>query len=764
MPACTQHGHALASRGLQRLALMVVVASAAAAAQAADTIAPAEDAALRDAQRPRTCLVLGGGGARGAAHVGLLKVLERERVPIDCIVGTSMGAIVGALYASGHTADQIASTLEKTDWNAVMHDSPPRNERSMRRKEDDLRLLGGAEVGVRKGSILLPQGLIQGQRIEAMLRHLLLDVSQVEHFDDLPIPFRAVATDLVTGEKVVFGDGDIVKAVRASMSVPGIFAPVRVDGRLLVDGGIVDNVPVDEARKLGAQRLIVSRVGSPLLTEEQLSTPLAVSQQITHVLMQRVVQMQIDALGPEDVLIVPELGDITSQDFNRSVQAIAAGQKAAEQAVEALRSFGVDDAAYAAFRQRHDAPVWQPPTVAFIEVARDGTRTAAYVEERLEQKVGEPLDVKQLEQDVARIYGEGRYEQVQWRLEERDGAEGIVVEPQDKHWGPDFLHFALRLSDDFDGASNYQLNLEYTRTGLSSRGAEMRLSAGIGEVQQGFAEYYAPFGNAGKQAVSFYGRYRATNRDLSLDAERPFATYRYSQLVGGLRWAWSPHPDWEFALFGERGRESLDLRVGDSDLLGDYHADLGSLGAQIRHDSIDSSAFPSKGQRLSLSYQSFQEALGASGTSGVLRLTWDRAWSLGENRLMGGLRLSSADGSDTLLAGYGFLGGLANLSGYAEQAIFAPQTALVRTVFYRRFSHADSLLTIPLYFGGSLEWGGFWVRRRDVDLGQMMVAGSAFVGAQSFLGPIYLGYGRAEGGADAVYLTFGSLLRTLDGF
>lgn len=736
---------------------------AATAVQAAD-MTPAEEVVPPDAQRPRTCLVLGGGGARGAAHVGLLKVLERERVPIDCIVGTSMGAIVGALYASGQTADQIGNTLETTDWNAVLHDSPPRNERSMRRKEDDLRLLGGVEVGVRKGRISFPQGLIQGQRIESMLRHLLLDVSQTRDFDDLPIPFRAVATDLVTGEKVVFGEGDIVKAVRASMSVPGVFAPVRVDGRLLVDGGIVDNVPVDEARKLGAQRLIVSRVGSPLLTEDQLSTPLAVSQQITHVLMQRAVQMQIDALGPEDILIVPELGDITSEDFNRSAQAIAAGEKAAEQVVAALRRYGVDDAAYMAFRQRHVAPTWQAPTIAFIDVKRDGTRTAAYVEERLEQKVGEPLDVRRLEQDVARIYGEGRYEQVHWHLEERDGAEGIVVEPLDKHWGPDFLHFALRLSDDFDGANNYQLNLEYTRTGLNSRGAEVRLRGGIGEVQQAFAEYYLPLGEGGKQALSFYGNYRATNRDLGLTGSIPLATYRYSQLLGGLRWTWSPQVNWEFALFGERGNERLELQVGDAGALDEYRADLGSLGAQIRHDSIDSSAFPSKGQRLSITYQRFLDALGASDSGGVTRLQWDRAWSLGDNRLMGGVRLSSADGSDALLAAYGFLGGLGNLSGYPEQEIFAPQTALARTVFYRRFSHADSLLTIPLYFGGSLEWGGYWARRGDVDLGDMMIAGSAFVGVQSFLGPIYLGYGRAEGGANSVYLTFGSLLRTLDGF
>ncbi len=745
---------------LAGLALSVSVS----AAQGTDGVATDASTAPAESQRPRTCLVLGGGGARGAAHVGLLRVMERERIPVDCIVGTSMGAIVGALYAAGLSADEIGAALAQTDWNAVMRDSPPRNERSMRRKEDELRLLGGVEVGVQDGKVALPRGVIQGQRIELLFRRLLAPVWQVRDFDDLPIPFRAVATDLLTGEKVVFGEGDLVKAIRASMSVQGVFAPVRVDGRLLVDGGIVDNVPLDEARNLGAERLIVSRVGSPFLTEDQLGSPLAVSQQVTYVLMKRVIEMQLATLGPDDLLLQPDLGDITSQDFNRSVQAAAAGEAAAEKALESLRRFAVDEQTYAAFRARHRPPGEATPTIAFIDVERAGTRTPDFVEGRVQQKVGEPLDVDQLERNLAQVYGEGRYSHVYWSLEEREGQTGLVVSTEDKRWGPDYLHFALRLSDDFEGNSNYQLLAEYTRTGLSARGAELRLRGGVGEVVQAFGEYYAPVGSSGTHAVSLYGNYRATNRDLGFPGEIPLATYRYSQLFGGVRWSVSPHPDWEFALFAERGKEDLELDVGDSGALGNYRVDLGSIGAQLRHDTIDSSAFPSKGQRFSLTYQGFLEGLGATGGSGVTRLQWDRAWSLGDHRLMGGLRVSTADGSDELLAAYGFLGGLANFSGYAEQAIFAPQTALARTVYYRRVSHVDSLLTIPLYVGGSLEWGGYWADRNDVSAGDMRFAGSAFVGAQTFLGPIYLGYGRAEGGADSFYLSFGSLLRTLDGF
>lgn len=712
---------------------------------------------------PRTCLVLGGGGARGAAHIGLLKVLERERVPVDCIVGTSMGAIVGGLYAAGYRAAEIEAVLDAIDWAEVMRDKPPRNERSMRRKEDDLRLLGGVEVGVRDGHIAFPRGLIQGQKMELLLRRLLLATWQVEHFDDLPIPFRAVATDIVSGEKVVFSEGDLALAIRASMSVPGVFAPVRAHGRLLVDGGVVDNVPIGEARALGAQRLIVSRVGSPLMTEEQLDSPLAISHQMANLLMKREVEAQLATLGPQDLLLVPELGTMGSEDFNRSPQAVAVGERAAEQAVAAIRRFQVDEPSYAAFQARHRPPAYEAPSVTFVEVADGNTRTAGFVEQRLQPLAGTPLDMDRMDAVVAGIYGEGRYEQVQWHVADRAGQVGVVVAPQDKRWGPDYLHFALRVADDFDGYSNYQLVTEYTRTGLSEAGAELKLRAELGEVQELFAEYYRPFGASGNNALSSYARYRATDLDLDLVRGGTFASFRYSQWQGGLRWAWSPHADWEAALSLERGRERLRLDVGDPSALNNYAADLGSVALQLRHDSIDSSAFPSRGQRLSLTRQHYVQALGSSNTAEVTRLQWDGAWAHGENRWLGGLRASSTQGS-TLLAAYGFLGGLGNLSGYGEEALFAPQTALARLIYYRRVAHADSLLTIPLYVGGSAEWGGYWRNRSDISSQGMLGAGSMFVGADTFLGPVFLGYGRAEHGQSAFYLTFGSLLRTLDGF
>lgn len=741
-------------RGVVPLAAVLLLTAAVAAA--------ANPPALREMatdQRPRTCLVLGGGGARGAAHVGLLRVLERERVPVDCIVGTSMGAIVGGMYAAGYGAGEIESILEGIDWNDVLHDRTPREQRSVRSKREDLRRLGGIELGVRNGRIALPQGVIQGQRLELLLRRLMLPTWQVAHFDDLPIPFRAVAADIVTGEKVVFAAGELAMAIRASMSVPGAFAPIRVDGRLLVDGGVLDNVPIDEARKLGAQRLIVSRVGSPLADETHLDSPLAISQQTARMLMKRIVEAQIATLGPDDLLISPELGSLGAQEFDRAAEASAIGLAAAEQAVHGIRRYSVDEAAYAEFRKGHRLPAYDAPLVAFVDVLTGKTRTGEYVESRLAGVRGEPLEAEALEGRLAEIYGEGRYQQLQWRLVEGDGGTGLQVEPEDKSWGPDFLHGALRLSSDFDGNSDYQLSLEYAKTGLNARGGEALLRLGLGRIDRLSGEFHQPFGGKDGHALVARAAYRAFDLPVLAQGDADAAQFRHDILGGGVGWRFSPGHRWEISLDAGRHRERTRLLVGDPAQWSGSRVDLTEVALGFRFDTLDGSAFPRRGQRLEAGYRRYLNALGSDVEADVVDVSWDGVVSRGPHSLLAGLSVSSAsDEGGQVLAAQDVLGGLGRLSGYAEGAIFAPQTALARAVYYRRIGHADGLMRMPVYLGGSLELGGHWRRREDVDRDGLTAAASAFLGLGTAMGPILVGYGRAERGIDSFYLFFGSLL------
>jgi len=266
--------------------------------------------------RPRIGLALGGGGARGIAHVSVLREIEDLHIPVDCIAGTSMGALVGGLYASGMSVDDMEDMVRSTDWKRLFDDSIPRKERSWRRKVDDRDALATVGVGLNGGRVRVSPGLLQGERILMMFESRTLGVSAIDDFDELPIPYRAVATDLNTGEAVVLGNGSLALAMRASMSLPGIFQPVELDGRVLLDGGIANQVPIDVVRAMGADIVIAVDVGTPLMTLDRDASLLQVVSQISGMLTVGNTQRMLATLSGRDVLIVPALGDaVATGDF-----------------------------------------------------------------------------------------------------------------------------------------------------------------------------------------------------------------------------------------------------------------------------------------------------------------------------------------------------------------------------------------------------------------------------------------------------------------
>ncbi|MBL8297044.1 MAG: patatin-like phospholipase family protein [Rhodanobacteraceae bacterium] len=716
----------------------------------------------------KTCLVLSGGGARGAAHIGVLKVLERERIPVDCVTGTSMGAVAGGLYAAGYDAQAIELVLKGIDWRDMFRDNPPREELPMRRKEDELRFLSNIELGLKDGSIALPRGLVQGQKMQLLLRRLLLSTALLSDFDQLPIPFRSVATDIGSGEKVVFADGDLAMAIRASMSVPGAFAPIRYRGRLMVDGGVVDNMPIDLAREMGGTQLIVVNVSEPLAGEDQLNSPFGIANQMLTALMKRETDAQIATLDHErDVLLVPDMADMGSAEFHRTEEAVAAGTQAALANLDALRRYRVSEADYAAFQARHRQRPFDPPLVAFLNVLRGRSRTAAYVEQRLSDAVGKPLDMAKLEKDIGLAYGDGNYERITYALEQREGQTGLAVQPVDKGWGPNFLRFGLRLSDDFAGRNSYQLIGEANFTGLNEYGGESRNRAELGRVTGLHSEFYQPFGESGQFYVAPYLDYRAYNVTLSnnvASADEALAEYRRSRSNSGVELGYTPSSTWRLSGALAHHYDEARRRVGPPDL--PKAVNEISLSALLRatHDNLDDSGFPSRGTRLELSHEFLvgdsNSGGSNSGSSDVLRLSWDSAFSYGASRWLLGARIHSAGGDGQLLSTFGGLGGLGNLSGYSDNQLLANQTALARVIYYRRLNDTTRLFSMPIYLGGSLEAGGVWSSREAINREDLIGAGSVFVGLDTFLGPVFLGFGHAEGGNNSFYLSFGSLLRS----
>jgi NTE family protein len=707
----------------------------------------------------RIGLVLGGGGARGAAHVGVLRVLERERIPIHAIAGTSVGAIIGGLYAAGYSADEIEQIIEGIDWQDLFRDQPSRESLPMREKEVDLALVSNVEIGVREGRLSTPTELVQGQKLDLLLRRLLLPVSSIDDFDALPTPFRAIATDVARVEPVVFSSGDLALAIRASMAVPGAFAPVPFENTLLVDGGFVDNVPISVARSMGVDRLIVVNVGEPLAPPSKVHNSLQILMQVVSRLMQDRTNAQIAALWNDDVLLVPELGELTSASFPRAPEGFDAGETAAIERLDQLRSMSVSEPSYVAWQAERSQRRDGVPAVQFAEVRGDRSATAALVEDHIDVEPGEPLDVTALERDVAGAYGRGTYERISYRFIERDGATGLEIVPVDKAWGPLFFRPGLQINDDFTGGDDYQLNVEARLTGLTARGAEWRSLLEIGRVFGLTSDFYLPFGRRGAWFVKPLASYTEIDQPLPFQ-QSVIAEYRVKSLHGELELGRDIGDRLRLSVALVRGQDNADLRIGPPTLPTDLVADTGGVRASVLWDDLDSVRFPSRGSRVEISYSGFDTALGSQQDGDLTRITADVAFSAGANSLVLGARGWLAKRPIDAYQNTAYLGGLANLSGLAERELIGLQQLLVRGIYYRRLgAESQALFSVPMYLAASLEGGNVWNDYDDVSFGDLLGAGSVFLGIDLPIGPLQLGYGRAFDGRQSFYLMIGSLYR-----
>jgi len=726
-------------------------------------LAPALPAAAATATGERPCvgLVLGGGGARGAAHVGVLKVLERERIPVCAIAGTSMGAVVGSLYASGMRPAEIEAALASVDWQDLFTDDPVRAGLPMRRKEAQLNYRAELEAGWRDGAPVLPSGAVQGQKLGLLLRRLMLDASQTTHFDDLPIPFRAIATDIVSGERVVFAEGDLAMAVRASMAVPAVFAPAEIDGRILVDGGIVDNLPVGVVREMGADVVIAVDVGSPLLAREDIRTPLDVAYQMVSVLMQEKTNRSITSLGDGDVLIVPPLGSFSSAAFDESVSVIGKGVDAAEAEAPRFRHLALPEAEYAAWRSgRRIAPLDPATTIGFIDVAPGRSRTQRLVAYRAQGLVGGPLDPEAIDAAVAGTYAEGAYQSLGWRPVQRDGQTGIELLPVDKAWGPVFFNVGLQISDDFAGNSDYQLTAELLKTGVSGDGDELRALLRLGQVMEVSADWFAPIDLDRRFYASLDTGYRAFDVPFVIGTTR-VADFRVSRTTFGARVGLQTDPRWALEATMRRSRFLGREVVGTFDVE-DLTQQTSSFGARAVWDTLDRLSFPSQGSRAVLSIDRYEPVLGADGEGWVARWRSDTVLSRGKHHLLLGTRWADTRGAPPDLAAFSTLGGFLNLSGTLERSFTGQTLGYGRAVYYYRLGDANALFAVPTYLGASAEIGQVGDDALDFSWERSTRAGGVFVGMSSPFGPILFGYGRTNRGNDTWTLNFGNLIRNED--
>ncbi|HWS74450.1 MAG TPA: patatin-like phospholipase family protein [Quisquiliibacterium sp.] len=730
-------------------------AAAAEGSPSAGAAATERSPASASGRRPTIALALSGGGARGAAHVGVLKVLEELRVPVDCVAGASMGAIVGGVYAAGMSVDAMERTITGTDWRAVFDDAPPRAELSMRRKAEDYRGLADPEFGVGRNGLSLPKGVISGVTLESFLRLLTQPVLDVDDFSRLPIPFRAVATDIVSGETVVLDRGNLSQALRASMAIPGAVSPVEIDGRLLVDGGVTDNLPIDLARATcDADVIIAVNIQTPLLRREDITSAVGVLGQLVNLLGKGRVDRQLAGLGDADVLISPELGDISAGSFERTPDAIVIGEAAARELTESLRRYSLPPQEYAELRVRQASA---PVRLGRVDgIAFEGHRRTnpEVLRSLVNSRPGEPLTEEGIASDLRRVYGRGDFERVDYRIAAEEGRRTLTIGVQEKATGPGYLRFGLGFATDFEGASQVNVRGSYRRTWINSLGGELLLDAQFGRHDLALGEWYQPLAADGRYFVAPY---------LSLDSSRR-AFYLLDRSVAELRTNDSRAGIDVGAVFGTIAEARLGVaarRASSSTVIGlpliaDDDETARGLRARVLVDALDRPYFSRDGYALWLDAYAWKPA-GESDQAAWRRIDGRLDYALSAGRHTWNLSLQGASPLGTELPVFDkfTLGGPFRLSGYPMDRYMADGYVFARLQYYQRTYALPNPLGTGVYAGVSLEAGRLYRQVAIGDIPGTLGTAAFFLGADTFVGPVYLLAGFAPDGNRALHLVIG---------
>ncbi len=733
------------------------------AAQPATTLAP---------ERPRVALVLSGGGARGFSHVGVLKALEAARVPVDMVVGTSMGAIIGGLYASGMTPDELEREILEVDWGNLFTGNIPRQALSQRRKEQDFTFSPVLQLGFRNGQFTLPAGTVSSRSLELLLRRYTLHTRHLTDFDQLPIPFRAIATDMVSGEAVLLQQGDLAAALRASMSVPGLFSPLDWEGRLLGDGGLVNNLPVDVARQMGADLVIAVNIGTPLASRDSLGSVVGVTLQMINILTEQNVARNVALLTPNDLLLQPQLGTLSSASFDQAPALVQLGLAYGESVRTALDAFAIEPLAYDAWQAQRRERYAQlmnglPETLAFVRIEGTNDRQTRRLARQLDVQPGDAPDALEIERDLERLIALDDYVRLDYRLEPEPGSarEGLVYQLTDDPASLNQFRIGLDLKTDFQGLGDFSLRISHNRRDLNHLGAQWRNRVELGATVAAGTELYHPFGSDQQLFLSTYADHELRRIEWFDEAGDPLAQLRRRTTRLGI------DAGWHLGRTGNTGDLRLGLVLSRRQSLPQLANRLGAnpvrdiawSEAAWRFawvaDQLDHANFPESGHRYSVDLQSGRYRVEGSNT-GFLRwtATANEVFRSGPHIWNAYLSLArSSTVSPSAVDEYA-LGGFQNLSGYRPGQLAGNEVALARLGYYRRMEPSPGLAR-AWYVGGTLEAGVVWKQassrtlQRSID--RWRLGSSLYVGADTRLGPVYLSLVHAPKGYTGLYFLLG---------
>jgi len=718
-------------------------------------------------RRPRVGLVLAGGGAKGGAHVGVLKVLEEMHVPIDCIAGTSMGALVGGGYASGIDANGMQEFLLGIDWPKVVGGVGRWQAQPIEQKRGGVTYSNQIDMGLKDKHVVMPPGLVNTSGIDDLLRSYVAKSRNVTNFDELPIPYRAVATDMVSGQMVVLGDGDLPTAMRASMAIPGAFAPVHLDNYILNDGGMVRNLPIDVARNLCADVVIAVNLVTEPIKPENLQTATQLAGRAMDVMLEANVKLQLQTLKPGDVLVNVYVGDIGTADFTRVPETIPLGEKAARAVADQLARYAVPEPQFTAWRERVTQSQSLDARVA--EVRFEGLQwvNPAYLASMTDIRPGDIVDNERISAEAKRMSGLEGIESVSYKLTGDPARPTLTWLPKEKSWGPNFLKFDLGLYASAGGDAGFVFYARQERRWLNSLGLQWRNELQLGYNNILASSLYQPLDSAQRFFVEPEIFFTQTREYIYYDNER-IAQYKFDDFGGNVD-------------LGLNLGDSAQLRAGylyttrkvsvdtGPNLLPELDTVDAGITAQLTYDTRDSAFSPTRGLAVAVEYAESNESLGAdrdwqrieAGARFALPVGGDVIWLAAAG--------GSALGSDLPVDRFFTLGGPGSFPGLELAQFRAPTYWTVSGSYLWKFADIQTLRGESIYIGAQVEGGEIanWLEGLNVgpdgpdfqNVGdpqlEPIYGGSLYLTGRTPVGPMTLGVGATSANTWTLWFAVG---------
>lgn len=711
--------------------------------------APALPAATH---RPRIGLALSGGAALGLAEIGVIRWMEENHIPVDRVAGTSMGSIVGAMYASGMSPADIQSFAENIDWDVALASEPSYEQLSYRRKQDRRDFLIDAPLGLKHG-LNGPNGFDPGQGVGLLLDRIALPEYSVASFDDLPIPFRCVATDMLSGEAVVLHDGPLAQAVRASMAIPGVFTPVELNGRVLADGGMIQNIPVETARDMDAEIVIAIQLRAPAGNPTQLET---ITGMLTRAVSVMITQNETRSLKLANAVVSVDTTGFDTSDYSRVKELVALGYKTAASQSHDLLRYAIQDPAewqqYLAAREARRQQ--QPESVTKIEVTGSDSDTDERIQHRLTKALRGELNITKLDTQLNRIAGQGQFDRLGYEGFTQNGLPALRITAHEKTYGPPFIDLAVNVDGSGVAAFDFSAGARVTFMDIAHHGGEWRNDLLFGSSNLAASEFYQPLAESHFFAAPYaFASKFARN---SFNGQTRVAVFGDERTGGGFDLGYDSGRRSEFRL----GYEIFDGRL--SPLVGSaglpiVSGSTGELRARYVWDGLDSPAVPSAGTRIVTTLSRVLQSPDLRHSIGQLEVQTTSFIPIGAKTSLlvlasGGTTFRGSAGPFEIFA----LGGPFHLGAYL------PQEFLGNHYAYSALGFRRDIYRLPQFIGGKIYWGGWYEAGSAFGTiadnpGPVVVRGTANLGllADTIVGPIGIVGSVSPTGQSRINFTLG---------